>query len=117
MAITITYDSTQGGKSFNHALARGKKIVAGKINLSSTYATDGLEATLPGFSTVDLVILDQASGYSFAYDYTNSKIVIREPGSATATTTIAAGINGGTQLATDVVVSGWASLRFVAYGN
>lgn len=117
MAITITYDKTQGGKSFTAASARGKKIVAGTIDLSSSYAALGLDATLPGFATVDLVILDQASGYSFAYDYTNSKIRIRQAVQSSATATIVGGFNEMTEIASDVIVSGFTALRFVAYGN
>jgi len=117
MAITITYDARLNtNKTLNSAVARGKKIVAGKIDLASSYATGGLDATLKGFASLDLVLIDPASGLSFVYDYTNAKIKILAPGNASATATISTGQNAA-EIASDTVVSGFDALRFVAFGD
>jgi hypothetical protein len=115
MAVTITYDvKLNTNKSIGSSVARGKKMAYGRMNFSGLTALSatGITCDMTGFSTVDLVIFDQASGYQVNFNYSTEKIEIREIPSGTTT------IAGQMQfLASGQALGSWTSVRFFAVGD
>ena len=119
MAVTITYDGgLNTNKSLNSWTSRGKKMATGNLNFSGlTYPTSGgVTTNFAGFSTLDFVAITAQDGLFFEYDYSNTAIIVREVGTATATSTIAAGENL-LQEVSNVSIGSWNAVRFFAVGD
>ena len=76
MALTITV-------SRRHTAGQ-QHIVSGTIAFDSSYPTGGESFTAAnlGLRTVDLMLFSPTSGFTFEYDYTNSKVLVYTQGVA-----------------------------------
>jgi len=121
MAVTITFDAgLNTNKKITSWSARGKKMAAGAINFSGlTYADGGITADFAGLSTIDMMFISPQRGIVFEFDYTNNKIVMLVPGTASATATILSTADGVRMLeiASDTALSTFTSVRFFAVGS
>jgi hypothetical protein len=106
-------------KSFLSAGARGKKIATGGLNFSNkTYITGGVTVNLAGFSTVDICYVSSKSGYVLEYDYSSVALVkVMQPGTATNTSTHAAGENAMQEFGGGSALSFLGTVRFFAIGD
>lgn len=69
-------------------VAGDQNIVVGTLAFDSSYPTGGesLTAANLGLRTIDLVLLQQSTvGFTYAYDYTNSKVLVYSQGYAHGT--------------------------------
>lgn len=119
MAVTVTYDAgLNTNKKMTSWTARGKKMAVGQLNFSGlTYIDGGVTTSFEGFSTLDAVFIENQGGYVFAYDYSNGLIEVREPGTATATSTIGSRENALQELASGTDVGSYTAVRFFAVGD
>lgn len=119
MAVTITWDAGfNTNKSLNSAVARGKKMVTGKMNFSGlTYIDGGVTVSMAGFSTVDACWIEPQNGLFFNFDYTNQLVEVRIAGSATNTATIAALENTLQEIASGTSLGSYTAVRFWAMGD
>ena len=119
MAVTITYKASQNtNKSWTSNSARGVKFATGELNFSGlTYPTSGGVTTdFTGFGSVWMVTINPEDGLFFEYDLTNEAIIVRVPGTATNTSTLAAG-ETLMQEVSNVTLSSWNAVRFWAVGR
>lgn len=95
-------------------VAGGTYQVLATAQFDSSYAAGGeslskIELGLPSFSTLVEVKLDPASGLSFEYDYTNSKVKVLSPVKIYTATHDPASIAAVSSVDNDITVTGVAT--------
>ena len=104
MAITVTLDkrASQAGGAIGTWLSRGKKMQTGTLSLAAGATFTASSNLVFNLAAVDYVEINDASGYSFEYNYDNAGVMGFGPDGAAVSVSI---------------VTGYTAIAFLAVGN